>query len=366
MIGIIGFGRFGALAARYLASDFPVTVYDSGKRAAAIRAVGAVPGDLAAVCTQRVVVLCVPISAMGDHIARIAPLLAPGTLVVDVCSVKEAPAEWMRSGLPDHVSILATHPMFGPDSAAESLQGRKIVLCPERIEPGRYERIRGYLQGRGLVVIETSAEAHDRQIAVSLALTHFIGRSLAAFGAGPLEIDTEGYRRLLHILGVVEHDTWKLFQDMHSYNPYAEERRRAFVRAMAGVEARLGERDVAASEPDPDLSVLQGRIDGWVRTYGVRYFSELTNTAVLMEEVGELARIMARRYGDQSFKRNGETGDLADELADVLFVLVCIANQTGVDLTEALKRNLAKKTRRDAERHRKNPKLQHGSDTPDH
>ena len=110
--------------------------------------------------------------------------------------------------------------------------------------------------------------------------------------------------------------------------------------------------------PEPDLTALQARIDAWVRTHGVRYFSELTNTAVLMEEVGELARIMARRYGDQSFKRSGEAGDLGDELADVLFVLVCIANQTGVDLTFALKRNLEKKTRRDAERHRNNPKLQ--------
>ncbi len=117
------------------------------------------------------------------------------------------------------------------------------------------------------------------------------------------------------------------------------------------------DQNISTSLPEPDLTALQVRIDAWVRTYGVRYFSELTNTAVLMEEVGELARIMARRYGDQSLKRSEEAGDLADELADVLFVLVCIANQTGVDLTEALKRNLAKKTLRDAERHRKNPKL---------
>ena len=118
------------------------------------------------------------------------------------------------------------------------------------------------------------------------------------------------------------------------------------------------DQNISPAAPEPDLTALQARIDAWVRTHGVRYFSELTNTAVLMEEVGELARIMARRYGDQSFKRSGEAGDLGDELADVLFVLVCIANQTGVDLTVALKRNLEKKTRRDAERHRNNPKLQ--------
>ena len=119
--------------------------------------------------------------------------------------------------------------------------------------------------------------------------------------------------------------------------------------------------DSATNAPDPDLGHLQARIDAWVRTYGVRYFSELTNTAVLMEEVGELARIMARRYGDQSYKHPPGPDDLADELADVLFVLVCIANQTGVDLTEAMRRNLDKKTRRDSRRHRDNPKLQQGS-----
>ena len=105
-----------------------------------------------------------------------------------------------------------------------------------------------------------------------------------------------------------------------------------------------------------ELSELQKRVDTWIREYGVRYFSELTNMAILTEEVGELARVMARKYGDQSFKA-GETENLADEMADVLWVLVCLANPTGVNLTEALEANFAKKTARDKERHRNNPKL---------
>ena len=100
----------------------------------------------------------------------------------------------------------------------------------------------------------------------------------------------------------------------------------------------------------------QKMVDDWINTYGVRYFSELTNMAVLTEEVGELARIMARKYGDQSFKE-GEKQDLGDEMADVLWVLMCLANQTGVDLTEALKKNLEKKTSRDKKRHLENEKL---------
>ena len=100
----------------------------------------------------------------------------------------------------------------------------------------------------------------------------------------------------------------------------------------------------------------QKMVDDWIKTYGVRYFSELTNMAVLTEEVGELARIMARKYGDQSFKE-GEKHDLGDEMADVLWVLICLANQTGIDLTEALKKNIEKKTSRDKTRHIDNEKL---------
>ena len=106
------------------------------------------------------------------------------------------------------------------------------------------------------------------------------------------------------------------------------------------------------------LQEAQTQIDAWIKQYGVRYFSELTNMALLSEEVGEVARIMARKYGDQSKKKEDLEKELADELADVLFVLICIANQTGVDLTLALEKNLEKKTKRDAQRHAENKKLQ--------
>jgi NTP pyrophosphatase (non-canonical NTP hydrolase) len=108
---------------------------------------------------------------------------------------------------------------------------------------------------------------------------------------------------------------------------------------------------------DVTLRQCQKTVDEWVQTIGVRYFSELTNTAVLMEEVGEVARIMSRVYGDQSFKQSDEQYDLADEFADVFFVLICLANQTGIDLTRAFQKNMEKKTGRDKERHVNNPKL---------
>lgn len=105
------------------------------------------------------------------------------------------------------------------------------------------------------------------------------------------------------------------------------------------------------------LRQAQDEVDAWIKTIGVRYFNELTNTAILMEEVGELARLMARTYGEQSFKESDKNRDLGDEMADILWVLICLANQTGVDLTAAFRENMAKKTERDVERHRGNEKL---------
>ena len=112
------------------------------------------------------------------------------------------------------------------------------------------------------------------------------------------------------------------------------------------------------STPSPTLREAQEQVDLWITTIGVRYFSELTNLAILTEEVGELARIVARRFGEQSEKPSDRDADLSDEMADVLWVLRALANQTGVDLSDALARNMEKKTQRDAERHRNNPKLQ--------
>ncbi|KPJ57204.1 pyrophosphatase [Parcubacteria bacterium DG_74_2] len=105
------------------------------------------------------------------------------------------------------------------------------------------------------------------------------------------------------------------------------------------------------------IKEAQKVVDRWIKTVGVKYFSELTNLAILVEEIGEVARIFSRTYGDQSFKKSDEGKDLADEFADIFFVLICLANQTGVDLTEAFKKNLSKKTKRDKNRHRNNVKL---------
>ena len=239
MIGIIGFGRFGKLTARYLAEDFEVLVFNRTDKSAEIKDVGARVSSLKTVCQQKIVIVCVPISTFKQVLVEIGPLLKRDVLVIDVCSVKVYPTQWMKQSLPETVSILATHPIFGPDSAADSLKGRKIFLSPIRIEKNQYQKIKTYLASKELVLIESTPEDHDEQIAISLALTHFIGRGLSEFGASALNIDSEGYKRLLHILDVVEHDTWQLFYDMHQYNPYAKEKRAAFMLAMQKIDKRL-------------------------------------------------------------------------------------------------------------------------------
>jgi prephenate dehydrogenase len=239
MIGIIGFGRFGKLTAGYLAEDFEVFVFNRTDKSAGIKKCGARPASLKKVCWQKIVILCVPISTLREVLVEIGPLLKKDTLVVDVCSVKIYPARWMQALLPETVSILATHPIFGPDSAADSLKGHKIFLSPVRIEKKQYQKIKIYLASKELVLIESTPEDHDEQTAVSLALTHYIGRTLSEFGAAPLDIDSEGYKRLLHILEVVEHDTWQLFYDMHHYNPYALEKRAAFIQALQKIYEQL-------------------------------------------------------------------------------------------------------------------------------
>jgi prephenate dehydrogenase len=240
MIGLIGYGRFGRLTVQNLSPNFPIYVHTrNADKKDDIAAAGGALTTLADACTQKVVILCVPISAMQSTLKQIAPLLRSDAIVADVCSVKVLPVQWMKELLPPSVDILATHPMFGPDSAARSVTGFKMVLCPERIKPGRYEKIKLALRELNLNLIETTADEHDRKIAVSLALTHFIGRSLAEFGAEPLDIDTEGYKRLLHILEVVNNDTWQLFEDMHRFNPYAVEKRQQFFTAMERVHGRI-------------------------------------------------------------------------------------------------------------------------------
>ena len=170
---------------------------------------------------------------------RIKGLLRPDALVADVCSVKESPVRAMRRHLPKTVSLLGTHPNFGPDSGADSLKGLKIVLCRVRMKDSDYLRAKRALRGAGLEIVEMTPREHDRRMAQGLVLKHFIGRGLAAYGAKTTGVDTEGYKSLLRIRETVEHDSWRLFKDMNRFNAFAAPMRRRLLAAMRATDRRV-------------------------------------------------------------------------------------------------------------------------------
>lgn len=239
-IGFIGFGRLGHHLCKFLSQDFDVYVYDKLDLKDKIQSIGATPATLEEVCHCQVVIPFVPISAFENIMQEISPLLTKEQLLIDVCSVKEYPVDLMKKYTSNKVSILGTHPMFGPDSTKETLFGSKIVLCKVRLKNKRYQEIKSYLEKHGLKVIETTPAEHDEQISHSLVLTHMIGRTLIEYKAEKiLDVDTLGYRRLMKILGVVENDSWQLFEDMNDYNRFAKKTRDEFMNALTQVISKV-------------------------------------------------------------------------------------------------------------------------------
>ena len=239
-IGIIGYGRFGQLLACYLARDFSIQVFDP--RVSQLPNTPSritLAADLPTICRNPVLILAVPISQVETLLREIRRYLRPETLLIDVCSVKEKPVEWMLQWSPPEVQLLGTHPMFGPDRAAQSLAGKKIVLCKIRIRPDLYDQICRYLRQQGLLLIEKTATEHDREIALSQGLTHFIGRALIDLPANSQETDTEGYRRLIKILEVVQNDSWELFRDINRYNRFSKAVRDRLRGCLEAVDRKL-------------------------------------------------------------------------------------------------------------------------------
>ncbi|MBI3034560.1 prephenate dehydrogenase/arogenate dehydrogenase family protein [Candidatus Woesearchaeota archaeon] len=233
-LGIIGLGRFGKLAAAKLKRRFRIAAYDTADKRKAARKLGIAMASLSVAASSDIVVLCVPISKLRNSIIRIKPYVKKGSIVMDVCSVKEYPARIMKKLLPKQVDIIATHPLFGPDSFMDA-ENRKIVVCPVRIKPRRLSSVRRWMKKFGLKVIITNPSNHDRKIANALSLVHSIGRALSKAGIRSQEIDTLGYRRLVMISDHVTNDTMQLFNDMNAYNRFSGPVIRKFIRTMQKV-----------------------------------------------------------------------------------------------------------------------------------
>jgi prephenate dehydrogenase len=236
-IGILGLGRFGRMTYEYLVDRHPrVWTRDASKLEGLA---GAASFEEAA--ASDVVVLTVPISAMQETCGRLAPLLRPGQIVVDTCSVKVEPVRLMTSLLPAGVAILGTHPLFGPDSGKDGIAGLKIVLSPVRMDPASYQRIRGFLGSLGLLVIEATPEEHDRQAARTQAVFHLLAQALGRLGWGDDPIATPAPEAFFRHVRSLRNDSRQLFLDMQRRNPFAAEYRRLFVEELRRLDSELAE-----------------------------------------------------------------------------------------------------------------------------
>ena len=226
-LGLIGFGQFGRLAARHLAGCFDLVVADREDAARSIEALGGRFGELEEAAACDLVVVAVPVAAMKGVFAAIAPNVKPGALVMDVASVKVLPAQWMIETLPAHADIVATHPLFGPQSARDGLEGLRLVLCPVRGE--RAHEIKDLAEAAGLIVSIATPEEHDREMAYVQALTHLIGRTLVNLNIPDEDLKTRSYQHLLDLCGLIGDDSFELFSAIQTLNPYAADVARAYV-----------------------------------------------------------------------------------------------------------------------------------------
>jgi prephenate dehydrogenase len=236
-LGLVGLGQFGRLAARVLKDHFAVVVTDVAPGAEAVaRELGVAFAPLAQAAASEIVVVAVPVVAMRGVFQAIAPHVQPSALVLDVGSVKMLPVQLMTELLPAHVDLVATHPLFGPQSAKAGLAGLRFVVCPVRGE--RHERVAAFGRSLGLTVTVTTPEEHDREMAYVQALTHLIGRSLVNIGIPDEQLKTQSYQHLLELCALIGADTFELFTAIQTQNPFAEEVVNAFV---AEAQSLLGQ-----------------------------------------------------------------------------------------------------------------------------
>lgn len=237
-LGLFGFGAFGALAAGVLADHFDIKVFDPAYGQAVLSDGRVLPmAPLKEVAAADVVVLAVPVARMRHLCGEIAPLLLPGTVVVDVGSVKLAAVEAMVENLPEHVQIVGTHPLFGPQSAAGGIQGRKLVVCPVRGTAWR--QVGAFLRGLGLEVIVETPEAHDREAAMVQGLTHLIAKVLVGMGPLPKRMTTASFDLLAEAVGMVQDDPPTVLHAIEAANPFAAEVRAAFFQGAEELRARF-------------------------------------------------------------------------------------------------------------------------------
>ena len=222
VIGIYGLGRFGSFWASTLSKIADVQAFS--RSSTAPEGVRSVTEE--ELCNSDIIFLCNSISSMDEVCRRISPKLKKGAVVADTCSVKVYPIEMMIKNLPDNVSIVGTHPMFGPDSGRNGVNGLPVAVCVERIGRKELDHLLKLFFQLELKVEQLTADEHDHEAAYSQGITHFIGRTLDLLKLQPSRISTTGYKDLLDIVQQTCNDEWQLFLDLQKFNPYTEEMRK--------------------------------------------------------------------------------------------------------------------------------------------
>jgi len=245
-VGIIGFGAFGRLMAGHLAPHMSLLIHDpvaepQGERTALCRFV-----SLETASASDIVILAVPVGKLKEVVSAIAPWLRQGAVVIDVGSVKSIPAQIMQEGLPGHVEIIGTHPLFGPQSAEDGIAGHKIAICPIRGQSWR--RVAAFCRKHlGLKVIVTTAEAHDREAAMVQGLTHLIAKVLVQMEPLPQSMTTRSFELLMQGVEMVRYDSPEVFEAIERMNPFVPAVRRTFFDLAAELDRKMGTTDAGGT-----------------------------------------------------------------------------------------------------------------------
>ncbi|MFH2104996.1 MAG: prephenate dehydrogenase/arogenate dehydrogenase family protein [Parcubacteria group bacterium] len=238
-ISIIGYGRFGQVWAEFLRPDFNVFVADQRKVAPEVGIKGLSFISVPEALTKGTIFLCIPISSFADFLAKNAQHFNPRGTVLDVCSVKTYPVDLMKKHLPRTCQIIGTHPMFGPDSIKEGAADLRIVLSRVRQKPATYKFWRDYFKKKQLKVVEITPRQHDKLAAESQSIAFYIGRVLGELNLKPTPIDTLGFKKLKEIIDQTCNDTWQLFYDLQTKNPYGEGMRQRIEKSFRKINSEL-------------------------------------------------------------------------------------------------------------------------------
>ena len=243
-LGIIGLGAFGRFMAKHLSPWYDLKGWDvAPPDRARLEADGAAAltlAESAEVAACDLVAFAVPLTSLEEAVAMAAGHMRPGALAFDVTSVKMRPVEILKQGLPEHVDILGTHPLFGPQSGKDGIASLRIALCPVRIPPDRYYRICDFLTDKlRLLVLKVAPDSHDMEMAKVQAMTHFMSRALKEIGLTPSPMATRAYEKLQEFSAIVLSDSWDLFLTIQRGNPHADAMRRRFMAELEKLEERL-------------------------------------------------------------------------------------------------------------------------------